>query len=381
MSPETQCNGGIDASLVLDGHKGIALRVAADLTVAEVLGQAIAVPVGCDVREAIPALYGIEDDLLSERPDIDLPYMQLDGGESSPVSVVALRDPETGFVWLLLRDVSKEAALRRELMQQRNSLALAHAELTRARDAALAADRTKTSFLANVSHELRTPLHVVIGGAAIIEKSQEKALPPGDVVAFARDIHESGTLLLQLVDDLIDLSRSETGNLTLYEEWCDLDRIVATVASLARDLPDIGATEIAYAPSEGLPEFYGDSRRIKQILLNLLSNAVKAVAPAGRIVVGVAQGPDGQRYLEVSDDGPGMTVEALSIALEPFGQPAAAVRARGAGLGLAIVDRLARLHDGRLEIETAPDRGLRARVTLSPERFSDTGKIDSHFRT
>lgn len=371
MEVVTSSNGGIDAALVLDGHRGVALRIAADLTVMEVVGEAIRVPLGCDVREPIPALYGIEDDLFAERPDIDLPYVQMDGENASPVSVVVRRAGGTGDVWLLLRDVSEEAELRRELMQQRNSLALAHSELTRARDAALAADRTKTSFLANVSHELRTPLHVVIGGAAIIERSREKNLPAEDIVAFAHDIHESGTLLLQLVDDLIDLSRSETGNLTLYEEWCDLNQVARTVTSLSRDLPDIGATVVTFQPHQGLAEFYGDARRIKQILLNLLSNAVKAVAPGGEIEVTVGELASGQRYLEVFDNGPGMTEEALNIALEPFGQPKASLRSKGAGLGLAIVQRLARLHDGELEIETAPNQGLRARVILSGARFSD----------
>jgi len=356
--------------LVLKGLGGVAIRIAENLSVAEVIGDALPFSVGDDVRDILPALCGMENELSLASPDIDLPFVNLCQDDVAPVSLKAVRDEGSKDVWIILRDVSEDSVLRQTLMQQRNALALAQDELMRARDTALAANQTKTVFLANVSHELRTPLQVVIGGASILLKNDEKNLPSGQIVEFATDIHESGLLLLELVDDLIDLSRAETGDLTLYEEWFSFREIATLVVSLARGLPMVGQSEIRLKVNPDVPTFYGDPRRCKQIMLNLLSNALKAVAPKGVIEMSV-QIEDGSIVLEVRDDGPGMTSEACSVALQPFGQPNAELRSKGSGLGLPIVKRLAELHDGTMTVITAPGEGLTARVAFPPSRTVD----------
>lgn len=355
---------GLDPSLLLDTFGVMAFRLDDDLRVREAQGTQGPPFMGEDIRETMPVLYGLEDALAAPDVDLAMPFIQTGRDNDEPMALRVRRDPATGDLWVLCRDVSEESAIHRELVQKHNSLSLAQAALVKARDAAQEADRTKTAFLANVSHELRTPLHVIIGGAAILSRTGVKRLTPDEVPGYADDIHESGVLLLQLVDDLIDLSRSETGDLTIYEEPCDLRAIVSGIVSLSRELPEARGTRIAATLPDGPVPMLADARRIKQVLLNLLSNAVKAVAGRTDAAILFEIDPDGP-VLTVSDNGPGMTAAELEIARKPFGQPRAAVRAKGAGLGLAIVHRLVDLHGGRVEIETAPNEGLTARIVFA----------------
>lgn len=357
------------SNLMLHALRIVAVRVDDDLMVEEVNGSAIPVPLGTDVRETMPALYGLEDILSAAQPDFTMPYLQPGNGLDRPVTVTAQRDG-AGVLWLFIRDVSEESVLQQQLVQNHNSLSLAQSQLVKARDTAQQADHAKTAFLANVSHELRTPLHVIIGGASILMKPREKPLSGEDISGYAADIHDSGVLLLQLVDDLIDLSRSETGDLTLYEEWCDLSDLMTGMVALCRELPQAADVEIDCRTMCGRCRIYADARRIKQILLNLISNAAKATSGRqdAHITVAVEQ-REGRCCLIVRDNGPGMSDADLAIARQPFGQPRAAVRSKGTGLGLAIVDNLARLHGGMLDIETAPGEGLTATVSFDPERF------------
>ncbi len=359
-----------DVQVLLEGARIVAVRIDDEMIVKEVVGDWCEIPVGEDVRDAVPALIGLEDELAQELPYIQMPFVSLGDSHETPVAISVQRDWKTEALWVLLRDVSEEAAVQERLVHQHNALSLAHRELAAARDAALMADNAKTRFLANVSHELRTPLNVVIGGASILRKPRETPLPVEDVLAFSNDIHDSGVLLLQLVDDLIDLSRAETGNLTIHEEWCQPSGIIDEMIRLTRGLAEAEGIVIAYHPSANTPEIYADPRRVKQILLNLLSNAVKVCKPGASIAVETSVAGSGDFVLIVRDDGPGMSEADLAIALEPFGQPNAETRARGTGLGLAIVRRLAALHQAEFSIETAPGEGLAAITRFPAERLA-----------
>ena len=364
MSKET-C---FDARVVLDGARIVAVRLDDELIVQEVAGDWCEIPLGEDVRETVPALFGMEEELAQELPYVQLPFVSVGSSHETPVAITVQRDWKSGALWVLLRDVSEEAAIQERLVHQHNALSLAHRELAAARDAALSADKAKTRFLANVSHELRTPLNVVIGGASILRKPRENPLPTEDVTAFATDIHDGGVLLLQLVDDLIDLSRAETGNLALYEEWCQPAAIIDEIIRLARGLPDAEGIEIVYRCEGPQSELYADPRRIKQILLNLLSNAVKVCGPGSEVAVETSLSETRELIMTVRDNGPGMSEADLKVALEPFGQPNAETRSRGTGLGLAIVGRLVDLHQGAFAIETAKGLGLAATVTFPSDR-------------
>lgn len=360
-----------DARILLEGARIVAIRLDDDLIVREVVGDWCEVPLDEDVREAVPALIGMEEELSQELPYIQMPFVSLASAHDTPAAISAQRDWKTDALWVLLRDVSEEAAVQERLVHQHNALSLAHRELAAARDAALSADKTKTRFLANVSHELRTPLNVVIGGASILRKPRDKALSQEDVVQFSTDIHDSGVLLLQLVDDLIDLSRAETGNLVIHEEWCQPAAIIDEMVRLARGLPEAQGLEIVYKCEEPQPELFADPRRVKQILLNLLSNAVKVCGSGSRIEVETSVADDGDLVLMVRDDGPGMSKADVAIALEPFGQPNAESRARGTGLGLSIVQRLAELHQAKFEIISESGAGLTAITRFPASRMAE----------
>ena len=359
-----------DARILLEGARIVAIRLDDDLVVREVVGDWCEIPLDGDVREAVPALIGMEEELSQELPYIQMPFVSLASAHDTPAAISAQRDWKTGALWVLLRDVSEEAAVQERLVHQHNALSLAHRELAAARDAALSADKAKTRFLANVSHELRTPLNVVIGGASILRKPRGTPLSSEDVVQFSTDIHDSGVLLLQLVDDLIDLSRAETGNLIIHEEWCQPAAIIDEMVRLARGLPDAKGLEITYRCDDQQPELFADPRRVKQILLNLLSNAVKVCGAGSQIEVETSLADDGDLVLMVRDDGPGMSKADLVIALEPFGQPNAESRARGTGLGLSIVHRLAELHQAKFEIVTEPGKGLTAITRFPASRLA-----------
>ena len=358
----------LDSNLLLESLGVVAVRLDDDFCVREVYGTMFEVPLNLDIREHMPALYGLEDMLAAPDADLSMPFVQIGSDQDRPVAMTIRRDLETGVLWLFLRDVREESATQRQLVHNHNSLSHAQAELVKTRDAAQKADRAKTAFLANVSHELRTPLHVIIGGSSILSKPRKKPLEQQEVTDYANDMHESGVLLLQLVDDLIDLSQSETGNLILYEERCDLREITRSITALCRELPEARHTVLECHVPDNPVWLFADARRIKQILLNLISNAVKAVANLNDAEVIVTLDPD-TPCLTVSDNGPGMTAEQLVTARQPFGQPRKGVRGKGTGLGLSIVERLVSLHGGETEIVTEPGKGLAATVTFDPVRL------------
>ena len=344
-------------------------RLNDDLTVVSVTGPPRGLTPGGFAPDAVPALVGLEEVLAAPDADLSLPFVAEEGGEALAVGV-RRRD---GALWLVLRDASAEAAVQQRLVQQHNALALAQRELAAARDAALAADRAKTAFLANVSHELRTPLNVILGGASILLKDRARPLPEDEWRGFVRDIHDGGALLLNLVNDLIDLSRAESGNLALHEEWCAVAPLADEIAHMVRALPDAQELSVERADDGAVPEVWADPTRLRQILLNLCSNAVRACGAGARVVLRTGRDEMGRLALEVADDGPGMTERELDVALRPFGQPKPG--RGGAGLGLAIVARLAELHGGSLAVDTAPGEGLRARVRLPAARFEGPSAV------
>ncbi len=364
-------------SLFSRGDMAIAL-LDADLRVAQILGgEKFAAVVGDDALEVFPALIGCEETLERIRSGAEPQALSFenisihsDGYAPQYVNLRVYLDPHSGHLALVLQDAGETARLQRNLVQQRNELALARQALETARDEALAASRAKSSFLANISHELRTPLNVVIGNAEILRRPRAAALSSAEAADYAGDILSSGELLLDLINDLIDLSRAETGDLRLSESWCDLGFIAHQSLRYATRLEDGRDKRFVETADPHLPPFWGDERRLKQILLNLLSNAAKFSPPGGAITLRVEREPEGRLLLEVADEGPGLDPGELEVALEPFGQLESGKRHKGTGLGLPIVKSLARFHGGDLQIVTAPGLGLRAQVRLPGSRFS-----------
>ena len=244
------------------------------------------------------------------------------------------------------------------------------AEVEKAREAAQEADRAKSQFLANMSHELRTPLNAIIGFSSII---RDQAFGPDATdryVGYAQDILDSGDHLLKIINDILDLSRIESGKVVFNEEHVHLGAVLKaackTVADRAEDsdltmrLPDAGM-------ETGL---LGDPRLITQIFLNLLTNAIKFTPRHGEVNLTIKSHGDGQVSISVSDTGVGISEQDMPLVLSTFGQAADAMTraTEGTGLGLPIVLSLMKLHGGELQLQSQPGVGTTATVTFPADR-------------
>ncbi|MBF0393695.1 MAG: PAS domain S-box protein, partial [Alphaproteobacteria bacterium] len=243
---------------------------------------------------------------------------------------------------------------------------LAEAALENARDSAEIANRAKSDLLANMSHELRTPLNAIIGFSSAMRG--ELFGPVADrYKEYLGDIQSSGEHLLELIEDILDVSAIEAGKLTLRIDAIDLQRIVGEAVKLVSNRAEAGGVALLIDMAEA-PPLAADARRVKQIILNLLTNAVKFTPEGGRVTLSVRSAAGGVEIV-VEDTGIGMDEQGLALALSPFGQidSAYARRNHGTGLGLPLTRGLAEAHGGRLEISSAPGRGTRVRIHLPSE--------------
>jgi PAS domain S-box-containing protein len=229
--------------------------------------------------------------------------------------------------------------------------------------------RAKSEFLMMMSHELRTPLNAILGFAEMITLSQPGDGSAAKVQDFATSIHAAGSHLLDIINDILDISAVEAGKLALHPEEVDLVRLVETAGKLieprAKEQNQTFEVSIAEIPTAG---FKSDRQRLKQILINLLGNAVKFTPEGGAIRLRVNGTADGGVSFAVSDTGIGMSAEDIAKALSLFGQVDShlARKYQGTGLGLPLCLKLAEALGGTLEIKSAPGRGTAVTVTLPP---------------
>ncbi len=240
-------------------------------------------------------------------------------------------------------------------------------ELKAALDAAQAANRAKTSFLANMSHELRTPLNAIIGFSEILQA--DDAGPESDKREYAGLIHQSGTHLLQVVNDLLDMSKIEAGRMEIRPVRFDLRDVVESCIQLMSAAAGSAGVAVTKAmPAQAL-ELDADERACKQILLNLVSNAIKFSSPGGTVEISASPVNAGIR-LRVRDEGVGIRPDVLPKLGKPFvqGDTAYSRQHEGTGLGLSVVKGLVDLHQGTFEIESQPGRGTCVQVWLPLEQ-------------
>ncbi|WP_434616896.1 ATP-binding protein [Azospirillum sp. B2RO_4] len=243
-------------------------------------------------------------------------------------------------------------------------------QLEEARRQAEQAIRAKTAFLANMSHEIRTPLTAMMGFAELLE---QEVLGPHAIPLYreySRDIAESGRHLMELINDLLDLSKADADRLELVDGTVDVVRVAIGTARLLAERASRHGVSIATEVPLDLPPLRADERKLRQMLLNLLSNAVKFTPANGVVTLGARMAADGALWLSVRDTGIGMTGEELGKALEPWGQvDSALARSQiGTGLGLPLTKRLIELHGGRLDVVSRRDEGTTMSLVFPAKR-------------
>jgi two-component system, cell cycle sensor histidine kinase PleC len=267
----------------------------------------------------------------------------------------------------------EHAALRsitEELAGERIKLRKANTELVLARRRAEEANRAKSVFLAHMSHELRTPLNAILGFSEII-RDKLFGRDADRYAEYAADIHRSGSHLLNIVSDILDITRIEAGRLELREEQVRLEDVLQECLLAVAPQAAAGQTFLARKLPANGAFIHGDKTKLTQIFINLLSNAIKFTPPHGSVGIAFTREKDGSLTVTVSDTGIGMSGSEIKDALETFRQvdSSLARRFQGTGLGLPLAVQLTELHDGILIVESAPGKGTSVHVHFPAERI------------
>ncbi|MEQ9606277.1 MAG: histidine kinase dimerization/phospho-acceptor domain-containing protein, partial [Kiloniellaceae bacterium] len=226
-----------------------------------------------------------------------------------------------------LRVEQAERGLRRANAYLEQRVTQRTAEVEKARFQAEQANRAKTEFLANMSHDLRTPLNAILGFSEMMRARAFGPLGDQRYEEYVDDIHHSGSLLIALINDLLDISKVEAGKYELTEENVDIGQVVQGCQRQVAAAVEAGGQRLCVEVAPDLPALWGDKRVLVQILNNLLSNAIKFTPKGGQITVSAWSDPQGRLLLSVADNGIGMTEEGVAKALRPF-EHAHSARAR-----------------------------------------------------
>ena len=265
------------------------------------------------------------------------------------------------------RDMVKFKTQKDELIEAlRHERDKAEAEKIKAEDA----NRAKSTFLATMSHELRTPLNAIMGFSEILNREMFGPMSVSAYKDYAGDIHHSGRYLLDLINDILDLSRIEAGRRDIQEEPFAIQACVRAALTLLRAKAKEKAISITIDIEPSLPKLMGDVRAVNQVLINLLTNAIKFTPMGGKVVIRAVLNAAGAMVVSVKDNGPGIPPHEIHTALDSFARGAMATRQAidGAGLGLPIVKGLMELHGGDISIKSAPGEGTEVIATFPARR-------------
>lgn len=256
-------------------------------------------------------------------------------------------------------------ALWRDLTHWKN----VERELEEARKEAERASALKSDFLARVSHEIRTPLNAILGFAEVMMSECFGPIGNQRYKDYLRDIHASGTLVVSLVNDLLDLAKIEAGKAEFAFQPVDANRILSDCVSMMRPQATREQIAIRLSLSPALPCVLADERSLRQIVLNLLSNGVKFNRPGGRVVAATALADSGSVVIRIRDTGVGMPEASISAAFEPFRRLAGAQFSHGTGLGLALTKALAEANHASITLKSKENDGTSVEIVFPPARI------------
>lgn len=267
-----------------------------------------------------------------------------------------------------------------ELAKNMRQGALAEAELVAAEDHARLlqfaaeeadqANRAKSAFIANMSHEFRTPLNAIMGFAQVLRGDAGVTLSESKQHEYVADIEKSADHLLALINDILDLSKIESGKLELARDQIVIGEIFDTISKMVTSLIEDKRLKLVIDVVGTVPDLIADERSVRQMLLNLVSNAIKYTPPGGVIVMLATTSPYGGIEVSLSDTGVGMDSSTLERVLRPFEQGETSYRAQkgGTGLGLPLVQSLARLHEAEFYIQSRPGSGTDVKIVFPKDR-------------
>jgi two-component system cell cycle sensor histidine kinase PleC len=246
----------------------------------------------------------------------------------------------------------------------------AKANSDEARRRAEQANLAKSRFLATMSHELRTPLNAILGFSEVMKNETFGPHASDAYREYSADIHGSGQHLLNLINEILDLSRIEAGRYELNEEALALAFVIDDCTHMMSLRAKAKGQAIRTFVDESLPRIWADERAIRQVVLNVLSNAIKFTPQGGEIQVKVGWTSSGGQYVAVKDNGPGIPEEEIPVVMSSFGRGTWAIKTaeQGSGLGLPIVKGLVDLHGGNFQLRSRPREGTEVIVTLPASR-------------
>ena len=265
--------------------------------------------------------------------------------DKAPVGIISARDVLDAQRELLIKDIERRQQAEQTILD--------------AKEAAEISSRAKTEFLANMSHELRTPLHSVIGFAEVIASESGAPLKQAEINEYSLEIRDAGQNLLEILNDILEMSRIDSGDRTLIDEEVDILEAVGTCSALISARASKTHHRVSSEVPALLPLLWADRRMVQQMLVNLATNAIKFSADGSAVVIRASLEESGGLTISVSDTGVGIPADKIAAVLKPFAQVDGSLKRRneGTGLGLALVDAMMTLHDGIIDIDSTLGRG------------------------